>query len=162
MSFLTSWLLSVIGTAFLVSLCEALMPEEKVREAGRLVGGLLLLLALLSPLTQISAAGWNWDVAFYFEQVEEKKADYRMVQEETMEKGINERCAAYIEAAAQEMGLTAHAEVLVTPGEDGTFQIVSVQLDIPYHAALSQRITAELGVAPEQQKWKEEEVRETE
>ena len=60
------------------------------------------------------------------------------------------------------MGLTAHAEVLVTPAEDGTFQIVSVQLDIPYHAALSQRITAELGVAPEQQKWKEEEVRETE
>ena len=44
MSFLTKWLLSVIATAFLVSVCEALIPDKKVREVGRWIGGLLMLL----------------------------------------------------------------------------------------------------------------------
>ena len=58
MNFLTSWLLSVIGTALLVALAEALIPDTKVREAGRLVGGLILLVALLGPLIHLRGAGF--------------------------------------------------------------------------------------------------------
>ena len=106
MSFLTKWLLSVIATAFLVSVCEALIPDKKVREVGRWIGGLLMLLALLSPLLQLRSERWTLSVDRYFSQTEEKEAAYREVQQDSYQAVITENCAAYIETAAEEQGLS--------------------------------------------------------
>ena len=73
MSFLTKWLLSVIATAFLVSVCEALIPDKKVREVGRWIGGLLMLLALLSPLLQLRSEHWTLSVDRYFSRRRKKR-----------------------------------------------------------------------------------------
>ena len=53
MNTLTTWLLSIISTAFAVSLLAGLMPDPKVREVGKLVGGILILFALCEPLTRL-------------------------------------------------------------------------------------------------------------
>ncbi len=52
---------------------------------------------------------------------------------------IKERCEAYIEAAAQEMGLEVHTRVALQESEEGIPQPSEVWLDIPYHASLSAR-----------------------
>ena len=153
MSFLTKWLLSIIGTAFLVAISEALMPDQKVREVGRLVGGLLLLLALVSPLLQIRLSGWEISADAYFSLIEEKESAYRKQQTDSWETIIKEECSAYIVSAAAELGRTVSPQIQTTLDEEGTVQIEEVRLDIPYDAALCVRIEEDLGIAPEKQIW---------
>ena len=52
------WLLGVVLTAFAAALARQLAPEGEESAAVRLVGGLLLILALLRPL-----AGAEWSSA---------------------------------------------------------------------------------------------------
>ena len=153
MSFLTKWLLSIIGTAFLIAIAEALMPDQKVREVGRLVGGLLLLLALLNPLLQFRLGEWDLSVDDYFSQVEEKENTYRQQQTDSFEALIKEECETYIVTAAEELGLTVSAQIETAFDENGTVQLTSVRLNIPYHAALSARIEEDLGRGAAQQNW---------
>ena len=153
MNFLTSWLLSVIGTALLVALAEALIPDTKVREAGRLVGGLLLLVALLGPLIHLRGAELDFSVSEHLAETAQKEEEYRNAQNDTFSLLIKERCEAYIEAAAQEMGLEVHTRVALQESEEGIPQPSVVWLDIPYHASLSAQITQELGIAEQYQSW---------
>lgn len=153
MTFLTKWLLSIIGTAFLIAIAEALMPDQRVREVGRLVGGLLLLLALLNPLLQLRLGEWDLSVGDYFSQVEEKENTYRQQQTDSFEILIKEECEAYIVTAAEELGLTVSAQIETAFDDNGTVQITSVRLNIPYHTALSARIEEDLGLGPAQQNW---------
>lgn len=44
------WLLGVVAAALVVSMARAITPEGTVKKIGRLVGGLLLLLAAVRPL----------------------------------------------------------------------------------------------------------------
>ena len=131
MTFLTKWLLSIIGTAFLIAIAEALMPDQKVREVGRLVGGLLLLLALLNPLLQFRLGEWDLSVDDYFSQVEEKENTYRQQQTDSFEILIKEECETYIVTAAEELGLTVSAQIETAFDENGTVQLTSVRLNIP-------------------------------
>ena len=153
MTFLTKWLLSIIGTTFLIAIAEALMPDQKVREVGRLVGGLLLLLALLNPLLQFRLGEWDLSVDDYFSQVEEKENTYRQQQTDSFEALIKEECETYIVTAAEELGLTVSAQIETAFDENGTVQLTSVRLNIPYHAALSARIEEDLGLGAAQQNW---------
>ena len=153
MSFLTSWLLSVIGTAFLVSVAEALMPDEKVRQVGHLVGGLLMMLVLLTPLLQLRPGDWSVSVEDYFSQVEDREALYRQNQEETLSALIKGQTETYIEAAAQDLGLSARARVSIAQTEAGVPWPEGVTLNIPYHAALSDLIEKDLGIAQGDQQW---------
>lgn len=153
MNFLTSWLLSVIGTALLVALAEALIPDTKVRETGRLVGGLLLLVALLGPLIHLRGAELDFSVSEHLAETAQKEEEYRSAQNDAFSSLIKERCEAYIEAAAQEMGLEAHARVALQESEEGVPQPSEVWLDVPYNASLSAQITQELGIAEQYQSW---------
>lgn len=153
MSFLTKWLLSVIATAFLVSVCEALIPDKKVREVGRWIGGLLMLLALLSPLLQLRSERWTLSVDRYFSQTEEKEAAYREAQQDSYQAVITENCAAYIETAAEEQGLSLQVRADVGLSEDGVYQIEALYLSGPYDAEFSGWLTRELGVAAQDQIW---------
>ena len=148
MNFLTSWLLSVIGTALLVALAEALIPDTKVREAGRLVGGLLLLVALLGPLIHLRGAELDFSVSEHLAETAQKEEEYRSAQNDAFSSLIK-----YIEAAAQEMGLEAHARVALQESEEGVPQPSEVWLDVPYNASLSAQITQELGIAEQYQSW---------
>ena len=150
MNFLTSWLLSVVATAFLVAIAEALMPDKKVRQVGHLVGGLLMLLVLLQPLMDLRLGDWRFSAASYFAAVEEKENTYRAAQEEAAAQSIKEQCEAYIAAAAQNWGLSVHPSVELAQ-EDSVPS--GVTLDVSYHEELSAYIEQELGIAPNRQIW---------
>ncbi len=158
MSFLTSWLLSVIAVAFFVSIAETLMADKRVREVGHMVGGLLLLLALLQPLLEMrlpDSGTWSFDD--YFAQVSQREETYRKNRDETLWALIKEQSETYIEDKAKELGLSVCAEVTLQSGDEGVPQVASVTLDIPYSAELSQVIAQELGTAEDRQIWRTKE-----
>lgn len=129
------------------------MPDKKVREVGRLTGGLLIMIALISPLLHLRSQDWTWKAEDYFSRVEEREFSYRKAQADTFSSLINEQAVSYIESTAAELGLEVHPLVELETDMDGLAHIVCVRLDIPYHGALSARITKELGVAPQLQLW---------
>ena len=55
-----SWLLTVIAASLICALADALMPPGAVRRVGRLVCGLVLLGAILTPLARLDlSGGWR-------------------------------------------------------------------------------------------------------
>lgn len=54
---LRTWLLGVILASMVVAAANGLMPEGPVKRAGRLAGGLVLILALLQPLARPEISG---------------------------------------------------------------------------------------------------------
>ena len=52
---LRQWLLGIVLTAFAAGLARQLAPDGREQAAVRLVGGLLLVLAILRPL-----GSWDW------------------------------------------------------------------------------------------------------
>lgn len=63
-AFLKDWLLGVVAAALAVSVAQALTPAGTVKKVGRLVGGLVLLLAVARPLLRMDVTAWDlpvWD-----------------------------------------------------------------------------------------------------
>lgn len=155
MSVLSSWLLSVVATAFAVSLLEGLMPDPKVREVGKIVGGLLLLFALCEPLVQLDPGSIRFSTDAYSSALAQRTEELRQEQEAQLLLGIKEEGEAYIIAAADRLGLRVSPAVEVCLNAQGMPYFSAVKLDIPYHPQLSETIEAELGIGKAQQQWKE-------
>ena len=111
------------------------------------------LVALLGPLIHLRGAELDFSVSEHLAETAQKEEEYRNAQNDTFSLLIKERCEAYIEAAAQEMGLEVHTRVALQESEEGIPQPSEVWLDIPYHASLSAQITQELGIAEQYQSW---------
>ena len=94
MVFLRHWLLGVIACAMVVSLLNQLCPEGSVRQIARFTGGLLLLCAMLRPLTVIELPGVAWDADGYREAVARLEPELAAARENALADGI----AAELEA----------------------------------------------------------------
>ena len=69
MEFIRNWVMSVVAVGMLVSLCLGLSPGGKVQKVGRFCGGLLLFLAVVTPLTQLDLTGSLQDFRDYCDQL---------------------------------------------------------------------------------------------
>ena len=157
MTFLKTWLLSVIGTAFLVAITETLIAEKNIREIGRFAGGMLLLLALLQPLLRLQPGRFDrWLESWENPAISERKEEYQDVGKDAFLWLINKRSTSYIEASARELGREVHAEVEAVYEEDGSVALKLVRLNVPYDDVLSRKITAEFGITAENQRWQQE------
>ena len=139
--FVRSWLIGVTVVAILVALAEALMPEGGVKPVGKLVCGLVLLVAVLSPILswrdQGTAVGISWT-----QQMEEHTQQLEKQQQIQLKTIIEEQCVAYILDKAKEMGLTITANVTCVLGEGDIFLPVQAELagELTAHDAV--RLTA--------------------
>ena len=61
MAGLRSWLLALVAASLICALADALMPKGAVKRVGRLVCGLVLASAILSPLAGLDVeSGQSW------------------------------------------------------------------------------------------------------
>lgn len=156
MDWIRQWLLGVAATALLVTLAEGFVAQEALRRLTRLVGGVLLALALLRPLGNLPGEEMDLSLAEYRREMEELTEQYHREWDMTYSAIIEEELAAYIVDKAADMGLETKAQVRVSVDERGILLPVEAQLTIPEEPILSGWLDEELGIPTQAQYWQEE------
>ena len=149
------WLLGVVGASLLSSIALVLCPGGRVRSVTKLVCGLVCMLALVQPLLTIDFESLSAGLTAYSTQAQEVTDDAEKEAELGKRTYIQDECAAYISAEAQELGL-AVGTVSVSAlwdQDEAVWYPYEVTVDSPYNAALSGDIEKELGVPAERQHW---------
>ena len=128
MEVVRAWLLSLIAVSLLCASAGALMPKGAVRQVGRLVCGLVMLAAILSPVARLDAAeGRRW-LAGYFASVEQRRAGLEATVNNQMKHIIEGEYAAYIVDKAAELGLTCTAQVECQRSAEGLYLPVRTEV----------------------------------
>ena len=155
METIRTWLMGVTCAGLLIAVADALIPKGTVRGVSRLVGGLILFLAMASPVLSLEdadLAGWigalRADAAVAAAALDETNG-------EMMEAIIAEETAAYIEEKAAELGGSCEALVVCRQGDNGLTVPVAVTVMGPLteeqRQALSACIAADLAIPAEEQ-----------
>lgn len=152
-----SWLLGIVLTSLAAGLARQLAPKGREQAMVRLVGGLLLALAILRPL-----AGGNWEgleleTGGLTLQSEALTDAYRKNQQEALSAIIAEKTEAYIWDKANQLGLVCTVTVTVSPGENGIPLPEGVAIRGTYSGELARWLEEEVGIPAEKQIWLEEE-----
>ena len=152
-----SWLLGIVLTSLAGGLARQLAPQGKEQAMVRLIGGLLLTLAILRPL-----AGQDWErldlkLGGFASQAEEQAQAYRKNQQDAFSAIIAEKTGAYIWDKANQLGLDCTVTVTAAVGENGLPLPVSAVIRGPYSEALARCIEEEVGIPAEKIIWQEDE-----
>ncbi len=115
---LNGWLMTILTVSLFCALAEALMPEGPVRKVGKLVCGLALLCGVLIPVFEPGAveelfwqSGWSGAAS-----VDAGALEQQLGQD--MKRLIEQRCAAYIQDKAEQMGVSCTIQIVCkTEGE---------------------------------------------
>ena len=156
MRILEQWLIGVVCAAMVVSIANALMPSGPVKRIGKFVGGLVLLIALLAPLTTLDYEAMAETISASQFSAIEGQIQPQEINEQVMKTIIEDRTAAYISDKAQTMGISCEVRVETEVGGEGVPVPVRVRLETPYHPELSAWIEEELEIPEERQIWQEE------
>ena len=156
-----SWLMAVIAVSLLCAVADALMPRGAVRRAGKLVCGLVLLGAVLSPVAGLDVeSGQRW-LDGYLASIQNRESELEETVESQMKGIIEQEYAAYIVDKAAELGLTCTARVDCKLSEDGLYLPVRTEVAGLKTAGgqeeLIRVIETDLGVPAERQFYREEE-----
>lgn len=151
------WLLAVIAVSLLCAVADALMPPGAVRRVGRLVCGLVLMGAVLSPVVELDVEGGRRWLEDYLASVHSREAELTQTVESQMKVIIEQEYAAYIVDKAAEFGLTCSARVECRASEEGLYlpvwAEVSGALTESGRARLVQVIREDLGVPEAEQSY---------
>ena len=117
MTFLREWLLGIVAAALAIALAQSLTPEGTVKKVGKLVGGLVLLLAVVKPIARVdpSALAGLWTASEYGSAQAAAQGG-----EEVLKILIAQKTGAYIVDKGQSLGCeVTRAEVTVAGDESG-------------------------------------------
>ena len=156
-----SWLLAVIAVSLLCAVAEALMPSGAVKRVGRLVCGLVLVGAILSPAARLDVDGGRRWLERYLFSVQAREAELEHEVNGQMKIIIEQEYAAYILDKAAQLGLDCTVRVECRLSEDGLYLPHRTEVAGLGTAAaqkqLIQVIAEDLGVPAERQFYAEEE-----
>ena len=114
-------LMSILSACMLCAVAEAMLPNGPVRQAGKLVCGLVLLCAVLTPVIRLDWEGNSQWLEKNLFEVEQAKGDLENVVMQEWKTVIEEECATYIESKATELGISCDVSVICKQDEDGTW-----------------------------------------
>ena len=121
-----------------------------MRKIARFTGGLLLLLAMLRPVTGYEPSADAWNAGGYREAVARLELELAAERENALRHGIAEEWEAYIEDKAGSLGAAVRAEAELDAG-NGVPERVTLRG--AYSEELSRFLASELGIAKEKQLW---------
>ena len=156
------WLIGIIAAAMLAALTGCLMPKEPIKNIGKLIGGLGLMLCLLHPVAGVDLTNFS-QILTETRQNSGMYETYETSLEETnvmlQQSIIEEKAAAYSMEQAQAMGIHCHVTVFCQkekvpyPKE----ALVIGNLSDEEKKKLQTMLETELAIAPECIYWKTEE-----
>ena len=147
------WLVGLMAVALILTVLSAILPEGSVKKIAGVTGGLVLLLTILRGIGRLDPGQLQLSYDDCSRQINERIEAYREKGARDMNLLIQDRCCAYISEQAQTFGLECSPQVETEQWEDAVFVPVSVTMDIPYHAGLSQIVAENLGIDAQHQKW---------
>ena len=147
------YLLSVAASAMLLSLSQAMVPKGAVRRIAGFVGGLLVILAVLSPIVSIDPD----ELSQYISAFSIDTETGAIIDDREILSGIiKDRCESYILDKAKELGATL--EVSVDLCEDAHYPypvsvVLTGQVTPEQKMRLTEEISLDMGISPQQQEW---------
>lgn len=149
--------MGVVAAALAVALAQALTPEGTVKKVGRLVGGLVLLLAVVGPLGRLDPADLAVAAAAYSTAGPEEA---EQGGEEVMKTLIAQKAGAYIEDKGDALGCVCTADVEVEKDDSGWPVPWSVRICGSWTAeqkqTLSRAVAEDLAIPAERQDFQED------
>ena len=154
---LADWVRAICGAAVLCSAAMSLCPEGRVKRVLRLVCGLVMTCALLSPVLEIDLDAYSSAISGYGEAARAAAEGAQAEARELNRAVIEEECAAYILDKAGELGAEVTVRVETRTGGDGVPVPWSAELTGAQSEALASALETELGIPAERQVWHERE-----
>ncbi len=155
---LHSWLTAVISSALICALAISLTPKGRVHSALKLLCGLVMIFAIISPLKVLDFSEYSENLARYGNEaaeLTESAGDYEDKLNRTI---IEDECAAYILDKAESYGVKLNSvNVTAEWSMDGYWYPSAC--DIIYSCsdelvgAISSSVEGELGITKERQTW---------
>ena len=154
MEHLRTWILGLAGAALLCAVCTELTPSGSVKTVQRAVCGVVMSLALVSPLLKLDFDGYSLHLASYRKQAEEIAAQGKEITDSLSRTYIQEQCQAYILDKARLSGANVtSASVELRWSGEGVWYPVAAEIEGTYDRALAEKIEEELGIGRENQHW---------
>lgn len=147
------WLMGLMAVALILTVLSSVLPEGSVKKIAGVTGGLVLLMVILQGAERLDLGKLQLSYDDYSRQINEQIKAFQEKNSRDMDLLIQERCSAYISEQAQTFGLVCSPQVETEQTEEGVFVPVSVTMDIPYHAGLSQIVAEDMGIDAQHQKW---------
>ena len=157
-AFAQEWVRAIAGCALICAAAMALTPRGKVKNVLKLVCGIVLIMAMISPFLNKDLPDMSLDISEY-----RKKADEIIGQAQEKENGLSRtiiegEMESYILDKAKSLSVQLESvEVSVKWGDEGCWYPYEVHMtgEIPQREKnlLSSNIEAELGVPNERQYW---------
>lgn len=156
-----SWLLAVIAVSLLCAVADALIPSGGVKRVGRLVCGLVLMGAILSPVASLDVEGSQRWLESCLASVRSQEAELEDRVNGQMKVIIEQEYAAYIVDKAAQLGLECTVRVECRLSEEGLYLPDRTEAEGLWTASAQEemiRIIAEdLGVPAQRQIYLEKE-----
>lgn len=155
---LHTWIVSIISSAVFCAVIIAVTPKGRVYNALKLLCGLVMIFAILSPLADIDFDDYSKSLKKYSDRADELTASANEYEDKLNRTYIEDKCAAYILDKAESYG--AHPNSVAVSADwsmDGYWYPVSADISCNCADELRNKLTAsieaELGIAKERQTW---------
>lgn len=147
------WLTAVVAVMMLLSAILLLVPEGTIKKIAELTGGVLVMLALMTPVMRFSGETFRELYHEHQKSAEVWKREVEESEEQTLCDEVKARVAEYIETYSASQGKKISAEVTVVVRGDGVPVPSSVEISGEPDKEISEWIASELGISKEQQFW---------
>lgn len=153
---LKQWLLSVLAVSLLAGAAQALMPEGPVKKVGQLACGLLLFLAMVSPVLSVRYLELTRLMEEYRLELEELEEESVQVSKDLNHAFIEAETQAYIQTRTEELGISCQVDVSWDYSGETPLPAEAVVTGAISHeqaGTLRQMLTEDLGLTEEKIRW---------
>ena len=149
------FLLALTAAAVVVSLLQSLLPKGTARRIAVFAGGLVMILAVMSPLMDLNEHTLTRIISDVLVEHEAMETGIRTENREVLSSIIKDRTEAYILDKAEESGLSLQVEVEL---DESDYPCpIGVKLKGEYTDDQRKHLTAviehDLGISEDSQQW---------
>ena len=151
---LGSWIKALGGGALFCALMLELCPKGQVKTVVKALCGIVMAIALISPLGELDMEAYSLNMAKYSLAGREIAEGGRTAAENQSRTIIEEECRAYILDKGLLMGAEIEdASVTLGWSEEGFWYPVECGIKGRFHEGLSAAVESGLGIGKTEQKW---------
>lgn len=156
--FIGSWIRGIATAAIVTGIALAAAPPGRIRQVMKMTCGVVMIIAIISPLLGKQLPGLSADLSKYRQEAAEL-AQAAWAESSNLDRSyIEGKCAAYISEKAAAMGIELeNVRVIAEWSGEGCWYPDEVHIVCPVSTgdkvAVSAIIEAELGIPQEKQVW---------